>query len=60
MHKESSEGDSRMKEILNRFIKEIVDEYPEVGKVLEDNHVGCVTCNVGTCLLKDIIEIHNL
>ena len=49
-----------MKEILNRFIKEIVDEYPEVGKVLEDNHVGCVTCNVGTCLLKDIIEIHNL
>ena len=49
-----------MEEILTRYIKEFIDEYPEAGKVLEENNIGCVTCNVGTCLLKDIIEIHNL
>ena len=49
-----------MKEFLEKYVKEIIDEYPEVAKILEDNNIGCVTCNVGTCLLKDIIEIHNL
>ena len=49
-----------MKEFIGRYIKEIIDEYPEVAKTLEDSNIGCVTCNVGTCQLKDIIEIHNL
>lgn len=49
-----------MEELLGRFIKEIMDEYPKVSKILEDSGIGCATCNVGTCLLKDIIEIHNL
>lgn len=48
-----------MEKLLSGYIKEIIDEYPEVGKVLEEYAIGCVTCNVGTCLLKDIIEIHN-
>jgi hemerythrin-like domain-containing protein len=49
-----------MKEFIEKYIKEIIDEYPEVAKTLEDSNIGCVTCNVGTCRLKDIIEIHNL
>ena len=27
---------------------------------LEDYAIGCVPCSVGTCLLSDIVEIHNL
>ena len=49
-----------MEELLGRYIKEIMDEHPRVSKILEDFNIGCATCNVGTCLLKDIIEIHNL
>ncbi len=49
-----------MEEFLAKYVKEIIDEYPETVKVLEDFNIGCVTCNVGTCRLKDIIEIHNL
>ena len=45
---------------LNRNIKDIIEEYPAVGELLDKHEIACVTCNVGTCLLKDIIEIHNL
>ena len=49
-----------MDEILGARIKEIISEYPEVGGVLNDYGVTCVTCAVGTCLLKDILSIHHL
>ena len=49
-----------MKEFLNKNIKYIIAQYPEVGKILERYNIGCTTCSVGSCLLKDIIEIHNL
>ena len=49
-----------MQKYMNKGIKEVIGEFPEVGVVLEKFGVGCVTCNVGTCLLKDIIGIHNL
>lgn len=45
---------------LERNIKEIIDEFPPIGAVLEEAGVDCVSCTVGTCKLKDIIEIHNL
>lgn len=45
---------------LNTNIKDIIREHPAVAAVLEKHGIACVTCNVGTCLLKDIIEIHNL
>jgi hypothetical protein len=49
-----------MDEILNARIKELINRYPEVGQVLNDFGVACVTCAVGTCLLKDILNIHRL
>lgn len=49
-----------MEEYLNKGIKEIIRQFPEVGKILEEYNIGCVPCNVGSCLLKDIMEIHNL
>jgi len=46
--------------IFNRDIKGLIDEFPEVGSILEAFQVGCTTCQVGTCLLKDIVDIHPL
>lgn len=44
---------------LNSPISEVVKEYPIVGDFLLANDVDCVNCSVATCLVKDILEIHN-
>ncbi|MBS4021020.1 MAG: hemerythrin domain-containing protein [Dethiobacter sp.] len=49
-----------MERHLNRGIKEVISEFPEVGQILEDFEIGCTPCLVGTCLLKDVVEIHAL
>ncbi|MBY9021218.1 MAG: hemerythrin domain-containing protein [Candidatus Lokiarchaeota archaeon] len=45
---------------LNKGIKEIITEFPEVEEVLNEFEIGCSTCGEGLCLLKDIVEIHYL
>lgn len=49
-----------METYLNTPIKEIISKFPKVGGILEEYEIGCVPCSVGSCLLKDIIEVHNL
>ena len=49
-----------MHKVLNREIKDLITAYPEVGRVLEGYGIGCVPCSVGSCLLKDVVGIHNL
>jgi len=49
-----------MEHYLNTPIKEIISKFPKVGEILEEYDIGCVPCTVGSCLLKDIIEVHNL
>ncbi len=49
-----------METYLNKGIKEIIDQFPEVENILNEYDVGCAPCSVGTCLLKDIVEIHSL
>ena len=49
-----------MEAFLNKGIKEIIDQYPEVEKVLDNYGIGCGPCSVGICQLKDIVDIHNL
>lgn len=45
---------------LNKGIKSIIEEFPEIESVLMDYDIGCGPCLVGTCLLKDIVSIHSL
>lgn len=45
---------------LKTPIKEVIDRFPPVGAILEEFGIGCVPCSVGTCLLSDVVEIHNL
>lgn len=49
-----------METLLNKGIKEIIDQYPDVEKVLDNYGIGCGPCSVGICQLKDIVDIHNL
>ncbi len=49
-----------MEEYLNKGIKEIMNQFPEVENILNEYGIGCAPCSVSTCLLKDIVEIHSL
>jgi hemerythrin-like domain-containing protein len=49
-----------MERYLQSPIKELIGRFPALGKILEEYAIGCVPCSVGTCLLRDIVEIHNL
>jgi hemerythrin-like domain-containing protein len=49
-----------LEDYLNKGIKEIITERPGIEAILDDYDIGCGPCMVGTCLLKDIVEIHAL
>ena len=49
-----------MENVLNKEIKKIIDSCPEVGRILDEYGIGCVPCSIGSCLLKDVVGIHNL
>ena len=44
----------------DRAIQDVISQYPEVGDILARYDIGCVTCKVGICLLKDVVSIHGL
>jgi len=47
-------------ELGNKAIQDVMAEYPGIGEILERYEIGCVTCKVGICLLKDVVSIHGL
>lgn len=49
-----------MERYLRTPIKEVIGRFPDVGRILDEAGIGCVPCSVGTCLLSDVVEIHNL
>ena len=51
---------SPMTTLLDTNIKNVIRTHRAVGEILDAHGIACVTCGVGTCLLKDIIEIHAL
>lgn len=44
----------------NRAIQDVIAAYPEIGEILQRFDIGCVTCKVGICLLRDVVSIHGL
>lgn len=44
----------------DKAIQEVMQDYPEVGRILARYDIGCTTCKVGICLLKDVVSIHGL
>ncbi len=49
-----------IEEYLNKGVKEIITEFPEIEQILDEYEIGCGTCGEGLCLLKDIVEIHDV
>ena len=49
-----------MKEYLDSHIKPLLEAHPALGGVLESAGIGCTACSLGTCRIRDILEIHNL
>lgn len=44
----------------DKAIQDVIGAHPEIGRILERFDIGCVTCKVGICLLKDVVAIHGL
>ena len=47
-------------DIGNAPIKDVIANHPRIGEILNHYEIGCVTCGVGICLLKDVVTIHAL
>ena len=47
-------------DIGNQQIKDVISAHPRIGEILDHYEIGCVTCGVGICLLKDVVAIHAL
>jgi hypothetical protein len=43
-----------------KAIQDVIETYPGIGEILSRFDIGCVTCKVGICLLKDVVAIHGL
>ena len=49
-----------LQEYMNKGIKDVISKFPAVADILEQYNIGCAPCTEGSCLLKDIVDIHNL
>ena len=47
-------------ELGNQAIQDVLTNHPEIGAILARFVIGCFTCKVGICLLKDVVSIHGL
>ncbi|UFS71197.1 hypothetical protein LPW11_03160 [Geomonas sp. RF6] len=43
-----------------KAIQDVMVKHPAIGEILNRFEIGCVTCKVGICLLKDVVAIHGL
>ncbi len=49
-----------LEEYMNKGIKDVMAKFPAVADVLEQYNIGCAPCTEGSCLLKDIVDVHCL
>ena len=46
--------------IGDQAINKVIEQHPAIGEILSRYDIGCVTCGVGICLVKDVVSIHAL
>ncbi len=46
--------------IGEQAINKVIENHPRIGEILDHYEIGCVTCGVGICLVKDVVSIHAL
>lgn len=47
-------------ELGDMAIKDVIEKYPQIGKILDKHKIACTKCKVGICKLKDVVKIHYL
>ena len=47
-------------EIGEQAINKVIEKHPKIGEILNHYEIGCVSCGVGICLVKDVVGIHAL
>lgn len=47
-------------DVGSRNIKEVIENHPQIGEILDRHEIGCTKCTVGTCLLQDVVTVHFL
>jgi len=47
-------------QIGDQAIQDVIKAHPQIGEILNRFEIGCVTCSVGICLVKDVVSIHAL
>lgn len=47
-------------DIGSQAIQDVLKVHPQIGSILDKFDIGCVSCRVGICLLKDVVMIHAL
>jgi hypothetical protein len=46
--------------IGKKGIKKVIEEHPQIGKILERYSIDCIKCSIGTCILKEVVAVHCL
>jgi hypothetical protein len=46
--------------IGDQAINQVIKDHPAIGQILQKHDIGCVTCGVSICLVKDVVAIHAL
>ena len=52
--------DGRTAAILDRNIKDLITAYPGIDQILRQFGIACTECALGTCRLRDVVEVHGL
>lgn len=53
-------GKAGMDNYVKMGVKSLIETIPEVGQILERYEIGCVSCEIGTCELGDVVKFHAL
>lgn len=56
----SSVAGHNLNDVLETNVREVITRYPAVGTLLDEFSIGCVACSLGTCRLKDVVDVHGL
>ncbi|MDY0211717.1 MAG: hypothetical protein RBR06_01775 [Desulfuromonadaceae bacterium] len=46
--------------IGEQAIQDVLTTHPQIGEILQQFDIGCISCGVGICQLQDVVSIHSL
>ncbi len=56
----SPEQPGALTPILDTNVRDVIARFPAVGGLLHEFSIGCVACTLGSCRLRDVVDVHGL